>query len=93
MNWQKLYSLGARKFGILGVAPLGCLPIERALNKSGGCMDEMNNLALSFYQSTQSLLQNYSTMFPRFNYSLGNIYQLTMDAITDGNVYDQYIYL
>jgi phospholipase/lecithinase/hemolysin len=85
---QNLYQLGARKFGILGMAPLGCLPVERAMNSSGGCMSEMNNLAQTFHQSTHSLLQRFSSQFQGVNYSHGNLFNMTMAAIQLGRYPD-----
>lgn len=93
LNWQKLYKLGARKFGILSVPPIGCLPIERAQNVSGGCMDEMNSLARAFYKSTRSLLQQFSSQFKGVKYSLGNTYQMTMSVILSPPSAGMYVYI
>ncbi|RRT38821.1 hypothetical protein B296_00053158 [Ensete ventricosum] len=35
LTWQALYALGARKYGIVDVPPIGCCPYPRSLNPTG----------------------------------------------------------
>ncbi|KAG5590247.1 hypothetical protein H5410_040761 [Solanum commersonii] len=44
---QELYKLGARKIGVFGVPPIGCLPAQRTLagGFSRGCVVEYNQAA------------------------------------------------
>ncbi|XP_024982873.1 GDSL esterase/lipase At4g16230-like [Cynara cardunculus var. scolymus] len=77
---KNLHNMGARKFGILSVAAIGCCPMARAYN-GGPCGDEPNDLARAFYVSVQSLLQNFSSTLEGFKYSLGNTYNMTMNII------------
>ncbi|KVI08757.1 Lipase, GDSL, partial [Cynara cardunculus var. scolymus] len=62
---KNLHNMGARKFGILSVAAIGCCPMARAYN-GGPCGDEPNDLARAFYVSVQSLLQNFSSTLEGF---------------------------
>lgn len=82
-----LYELGARRFGIVGVPPVGCCPHSRMLhfNKTGakGCDVPMNDLAKAFHSALETLLLNISSQLPGMKYALGNMYQLTCDAISD----------
>ncbi|XP_057469674.1 GDSL esterase/lipase At4g28780-like [Actinidia eriantha] len=80
-HFKDLYNLGARKFGIVSVPPIGCCPFERLLNGTGGCFVVMNELAQTFYQSIQPLLQQFSLDFQGVKYSLGNAYFMTMNII------------
>ncbi|PWA88024.1 Lipase, GDSL [Artemisia annua] len=86
IHLQNLYDLGARKFAIIGVPPLGCCPMERHLNLTmmggnGGCVESMNGLAQAFHASTQSLLHNFSSANPGVFYSLGNTYNTILSII------------
>ncbi|KAK6922533.1 GDSL lipase/esterase [Dillenia turbinata] len=78
---QNLYALGARRFGIVSVPPIGCCPYIRYFNKTGGCADDLNNLAQVFYTAVQGLLQNMSSQLTGMKYSLGNAYEMTMNII------------
>lgn len=84
--WQELYKLGAKKFSVLSVGAIGCVPLMRALDHHGNCVEEVNRLAQAFYAVISSLLQQFSTQFPGFTYSLGNLYDVTMTTILNSVV-------
>ncbi|XP_031094312.1 GDSL esterase/lipase At5g18430-like [Ipomoea triloba] len=71
-----LYTLGARKFGLLGVPALGCSPAIRSMN-GGACNETLNSMAEAFHDSTLTLLHNLSQANPGMHYALGNSYKLT----------------
>ncbi|XP_047328237.1 GDSL esterase/lipase EXL1-like [Impatiens glandulifera] len=52
---QELYNLGARRIGVFGVPPLGCLPSQRTVAGGllRGCVEEYN-LAAQIYGNTLS---------------------------------------
>jgi len=72
---QKLYELGARKFGILSIPPIGCYPVVTSTNE-GNCVKPLNDFAVAFYKATQTLLQKLSLELQGFEYSLGNTYAM-----------------
>ncbi|PIN25720.1 Triacylglycerol lipase [Handroanthus impetiginosus] len=80
-----LYKLGARKFGIISVPPVGCCPsqrlIQKLINGVDGCFEPENDFALSFYTALDNLLLNISSQLPGFKYSLGNGYRMAIDVI------------
>lgn len=78
---QNLLKLGARKFGILSVPPLGCVPILRANASDGRCVDELNTIAQLFHESLSALLQSLNSKFPDMKYSLGNTFYITYRVI------------
>lgn len=78
---QNLSDLGARKFGIISIPPIGCCPYERALGTTGDCNQELNDLAQAFFNATETLLQNLSCKVEGIKYSLANIYDITYDII------------
>ncbi|KAL4577741.1 hypothetical protein LXL04_013854 [Taraxacum kok-saghyz] len=81
IHLKNLYSLGARKFGLISVPPIGCCPIARSYSPVGDCAKEPNDLASAFYTPFESLLQNLSSTLEGFKYSLGNAYNMTMNII------------
>ncbi|KAK2988255.1 hypothetical protein RJ640_028639 [Escallonia rubra] len=78
---KNLYKLGARKFGIISVPPIGCCPAVRVYNSSGGCVDPVNAIARAFYKASDALLQHFSSEFKGVKYSLANAYHMTMSII------------
>lgn len=81
---QDLYKLGARKFGIISVPPIGCCPAARAgSNDSSVCVEELNKLAQTFFQQTRDLLHTLSSELKGMKYSLGNAYEMTMSILED----------
>ncbi|KAL7231243.1 hypothetical protein ACSBR2_009498 [Camellia fascicularis] len=88
---EDLYTLGARKFAIIGVPAIGCCPAERVvnlkLNGSDGCFEQMNDLARAFYNATETLLNSFSSQFQGVKYSLGNAFDFTMNIINNPLVF------
>ncbi|PRQ47287.1 putative triacylglycerol lipase [Rosa chinensis] len=86
VNTIDLYNLGARKFGIISVPPIGCCPAARVgpkSNDSSVCVEELNNLASTFLAKTEDLLQKLSSELKGLVYSLGNAYEMTMSILED----------
>ncbi|XP_049389269.1 GDSL esterase/lipase EXL3-like [Solanum stenotomum] len=63
---QELYKLGARKIGVFGVLPIGCMPLHR--NTRGGlrknCVDSLNEKAYSFNNKLSIEINSLSNKFP-----------------------------
>ncbi|KAK9071464.1 hypothetical protein SSX86_010033 [Deinandra increscens subsp. villosa] len=81
IHLKNLYSMGARKFGIISLPPVGCTPIARAAH-GGACNNESNDLARACHASFESLLKNLSSTLEGFKYSIANTYNMTMSIIT-----------
>ncbi|KAJ3680535.1 hypothetical protein LUZ60_016813 [Juncus effusus] len=86
---QTLYDLGARKFLIGGVGPLGCIPnqIGNSRGKSDKCVESTNNLASQFNTKLKTMLQDLNTNLPESHFLYWDVYNMSMDII---NNYSQY---
>ncbi|KAA8546148.1 hypothetical protein F0562_020958 [Nyssa sinensis] len=78
---KNLFNLGARKFGIISIPPIGCCPSQRVFNATGGCLEDMNNFARAFHSALNTLLSNLSSELQGMKYSLGNAYEMTINII------------
>ncbi|KAJ9704604.1 hypothetical protein PVL29_002928 [Vitis rotundifolia] len=80
---KNLFELGARKFAIVGVPPIGCCPLSRLADINDHCHKEMNEYARDFQTTLSALLQKLSSEYGGMKYSLGNAYEMTMNVIDD----------
>ncbi|KAF0932587.1 hypothetical protein E2562_010464 [Oryza meyeriana var. granulata] len=77
---QTLYGLGARRFGIIDVPPIGCVPSVRATTPAGatGCIDGANDLARGFNSALRSMMASLagSGALPGMRYSVSSSYNV-----------------
>ncbi|TVU07553.1 hypothetical protein EJB05_40914 [Eragrostis curvula] len=78
----ELYKLGARKFGIINIGPVGCVPRVRVLSPTGACADGMNQLAVGIDVALKSSLAGLAAKLPGLRYSLADSYGLTTTTDT-----------
>lgn len=84
---KELYGLGARRIGVFGAPPLGCLPFIRTL--FGGpqrvCTDEINNASKLFNSKLSSELQNLNQSLSQSRVVYIHIYDPLLDVIQNPN--------
>nr|KYP38585.1 GDSL esterase/lipase EXL3 [Cajanus cajan] len=64
---QELYKFGARRIGVLGLSPIGCVPLQRTLE--GGperdCVKSINEAAIIYNTKLTSSLEALSISLPK----------------------------
>ncbi|KAG0497686.1 hypothetical protein HPP92_002377 [Vanilla planifolia] len=83
---QELYEKGARKFGILSLPPLGCLPSLRAANPKadGTCLEEASSLALAHNSAVSAVLISFQYLLEGFKYAYSSgFYAWLYDLVHD----------
>ncbi|KAA3465489.1 GDSL esterase/lipase [Gossypium australe] len=79
-NLANLISVGARKFGITSVPPVGCCPSQR-VSANGECLKELNDQAEAFFSTMDTIMRNLSYENKDIKYSLGNAFNITKPVI------------
>ena len=79
----ELYEMGARKFGIINVGLVGCVPLVRAQSPTGACSDDLNGLAAGFNDALASLLSDLAARLPGFAYSIADAHAAGQLAFAD----------
>ncbi|KXG31040.1 hypothetical protein SORBI_3004G286700 [Sorghum bicolor] len=69
---KALYVLGARKFAVIDVPPIGCCPYPRSLHPLGACIDVLNELARGFNRGVKDAMHGLSLSFQGLRYSVGS---------------------
>nr|CAB3450632.1 unnamed protein product [Digitaria exilis] len=72
--------MGARKFIVISIPPLGCIPSQRLrrLKQTGtqGCYDPLNDLSLRFYPMLDAMMQELAHELPGMSYSLADAFAM-----------------
>lgn len=81
---QTIYNLGARKFVVFNVGPLGCIPSRLALGSiDGSCVAADNELVVSFNTALKPLTLELTRTLPESIFLYGNSYDAVYDLILD----------
>ncbi|XP_004290271.1 PREDICTED: GDSL esterase/lipase At1g71250 [Fragaria vesca subsp. vesca] len=80
-----LHSLGLRKFMLVGIGPLGCIPNQRASGRAqpGRCVDNVNQILGSFNQGLRSLATQLNSNHPGAIFVYGNAYGAFGDILNN----------
>nr|GMC86522.1 GDSL esterase/lipase 1-like [Ipomoea batatas] len=88
--FQEIYKEGGRKFVILSVGAIGCVPSARAANFQTGnteCVEILQTLAKLHNEALQKMLNNLATNLPGFKYSYFDYFQSSIDIISNPSSY------
>ncbi|XP_050210261.1 GDSL esterase/lipase At4g16230-like [Mercurialis annua] len=82
---QTLYNLGARKFVMMSVYPLGCYPSARKSHELGAviCLRHLNEAAEIFNSKLKSLVDSIHSIMPASTIVYVDCYDITMDLIVN----------
>ncbi|CAI0407887.1 unnamed protein product [Linum tenue] len=78
---RTMLGFGVRKIGIISTGPVGCCPSQRRFNQTSGCLEPLNELAVSFNAKVKTMMAHLSSEFDGMQYSIGDTYSMTMNLI------------
>ncbi|CAN6337339.1 unnamed protein product [Urochloa humidicola] len=87
---QNLYDLGARKFMVAGLPPVGCLPVTKALNQLGGardCIPDQNAAAERYNEALQEMLAKLEAASPGATLAYVDVYTPLKDMVDQPQKY------
>ncbi|CAN4094015.1 unnamed protein product [Withania somnifera] len=86
---KDLYGLGARRIGVFGIPPIGCLPSQRTLR--GGeereCVDYLNQAAQLLNSKLAADLSSLGNKLPNSRLVYVDLYNLPLDVINNPQKY------
>lgn len=87
----ELYQLGARKISLGGLPPMGCLPLERTMNLmfESDCVEKYNDVARSFNDKLQELVEKLNEELVEIQLVLSNPYHMLSDIIQHPESYGE----
>ncbi|XP_024528860.1 GDSL esterase/lipase At5g03810 [Selaginella moellendorffii] len=80
---QELYNVGGRRFAVVSVPPLGCLPSEitTAGKRDRSCVEDLNSKAVAHNVALQQLLTRTKASLPGTKVAYLDCYSVLFDAI------------
>ncbi|KAL4280382.1 hypothetical protein GQ457_03G029310 [Hibiscus cannabinus] len=81
LQLKRLYTLGARKFVLMSVNPLGCYPMLNAVRNGSRCIEALNQAATLFNDGLKSLIDVAKSDMPNSNLVFVNSYKIISDII------------
>ncbi|XP_062077230.1 GDSL esterase/lipase At5g55050-like [Humulus lupulus] len=86
---RTLLKLGARRFGVVGLGPIGCCPLLRVKNGNGECFEVVNQYARIFTHGIEDLLRKLSSDKSQhtMKYTIAKAFDLTLTLINDPTPY------
>ncbi|ONK78971.1 uncharacterized protein A4U43_C01F1550 [Asparagus officinalis] len=85
----ELYRLGARKLDLTGVPPMGCLPLERAMDFMAGsaCNEEYNRVSREFNRKLEALVGKLNGRLKGMRIAYGNAYEIVSQVVQKPDSY------
>lgn len=82
---QELHGMAARRIGVTGLPPLGCMPIARTLfdHKSRDCVSRFNSDAEAFNKKLNVAATDLQKQLPGIKLAIFDIYKPFYEMITD----------
>lgn len=87
--WQRIHSLGARKFVLLGTGPVGCCPARRN-DKTGECNEKGNSISAKYSDGLKSMIQQLKPALG-INYSFFETYGILRNIVQNPSSYGTHI--
>ncbi|KAL5717750.1 hypothetical protein ACHQM5_010718 [Ranunculus cassubicifolius] len=82
----EIYRLGARKISLVGLPPVGCLPLIRSIN-GGACREDCNNLARRFDEKLKVVIAKLSKELNGIKLLFTDVFTPALHVINNAQAY------
>ncbi|XP_058086431.1 GDSL esterase/lipase At1g71250-like [Magnolia sinica] len=79
-----LYNMGARKFVVYSVGPIGCTPVQLS---GQSCTEKVNQMVVLFNSALRSFLIDANMHMPGTNFVYVDAYGIVTDVLINPNIY------
>lgn len=81
---QNLYSLGARRIGVVSLAPFGCVPLQLTISRQqSGCVDSLNLVASNYNKALNNTIDHLRQSLSGLKIAYFDIYTGLLDILKD----------
>jgi phospholipase/lecithinase/hemolysin len=84
---NRIYTLGARKFIVVGLGAVGCCPSQRSQNKTGACNEATNYWSTKYNEALKSGLEQFQSQLNGFRYTYFNSYAVFTNFLQNPAAY------
>ncbi|XP_075646454.1 GDSL esterase/lipase 1-like isoform X2 [Castanea sativa] len=86
---KEIYKKGGRKYAFLGLPPLGCVPLIKALKpgNTDACMEEITELVKLHNKALSKVLPKLQSELKGFKYSIADLYTFLSERIDNPSTY------
>ncbi|KAL0914107.1 hypothetical protein M5K25_017611 [Dendrobium thyrsiflorum] len=80
---KDLYDLGARKFLIVNISPIGCIPSQLALQGSdkGACVESVNQMASVYNRKLKEMVDQYNELLKESTFLYWDVFSFAFNVI------------
>lgn len=84
-----MYTNGARKFTIVGLAPTGCTPFALSQYSPDGstCAEDINRSSQLFNKKLIAMVEDFNTKFSEAHFIYIDGYDSVLDVLENGSAY------
>ncbi|XP_051126350.1 GDSL esterase/lipase At5g55050 [Andrographis paniculata] len=82
-----IHGLGARKFLVVAIPPLGCAPKQRLKSKTDACDEEVNNWSKKYNDELTRMLPSLQLELGAFHYTYFDTYGVLLELIQNAAAY------
>lgn len=82
-----IYGLGARKFLLVGLSPIGCAPKQRYPSATNECNEQVNSWSNKYNEELKQMLAELQSELKDFRYSYFDTYRIFVDFVQNPAVY------